>query len=257
MYEQNLWTDIQPTSPKAKLNGWVFCCFALTGGLKVPQWWSIMHTITESKNGTNKNRLFCLNMVADASWVVHFQINQIMYFMALKPQYGRPSVGYAVMRVDAFFPHSLLRYGWLWVEDNLFYFGISHVCFIPRMLCHRALVPTSNFVMYDKKSFERHKDRIHVCLKLASMGFAGLIMINMETSFIRSFQLPLDVFLGENMLVSTQWPLKCAPHLQGFAWYRDLEAHWSYLHYVSFLTGASLNSNNLLHSSVCTNLRLD
>ena len=42
-------------------------------------------------------------------------------------------------------------------------------------------------------------------------------------------------FLGvtfANMPVTTQWPLKRAPHLQQFVLYGGLEAHWSYLLFV-------------------------
>ena len=67
------------------------------------------------------------------------------------------------------------------------------------------------------------------------MRFVGQILIKLEKYFIRRFFSRFDVLLGviyANMLVTTQWPFKRAPHLPGPAWYGGLEAHWSYLRYV-------------------------
>ena len=70
------------------------------------------------------------------------------------------------------------------------------------------------------------------------MWFVGQILINLGTSSIWGLlKLPLGVLLGvtyASMLVTTQWPLKRAPHLTslaGFVLYGGLETHWSYLRY--------------------------
>ena len=66
------------------------------------------------------------------------------------------------------------------------------------------------------------------------MGFVGQTLIKLKSSFIRGFlQLPFDALLGgitnANMLVATQWPLKCTPDLPGSMWSGsslDLSALW-------------------------------
>ena len=57
--------------------------------------------------------------------------------IALKPQYGRASVEYIVLRIQMKFAHSLLRWGWPWVGDNL----ITYVCFFPSRLHVFAVGP--------------------------------------------------------------------------------------------------------------------
>ena len=92
-----------------------------------------------------------------------------------------------------------------------FYFGITYVCFIPRMLVFvMGLQYQHRFFLYwcQKIAFEGHEqNRKNICRLKTLMGFVGQILIELEPSFIQSFlQSPLWCALGSNhanMLAAT------------------------------------------------------
>ena len=121
------------------------------------------------------------------------------------------------------FEHSLLRCGWLWIGTTSVYLGVTHVCFIPSRRPVFAVKPQYQkryFLFLLKVSFEGHTQNLqnNSCWFKIWMVFVGQILIKSGTSSVWYFFFSClcDVLLGvtyANMLVTSQWPLKRAPHL--------------------------------------------
>ena len=130
--------------------------------------------------------------------------------------------------------------GWGTTSVN---FAITCVCFIPRILPVFAvgLQYQHRFFCLRQKYHLRpiHANKIlkkiHVGLKL-EWGLRDKYWLSWKPLLFEVFFSCLfDVLLGvafANMVVASQWPLERAPHLPGFVWYGDQEAHWSYLRYL-------------------------
>ena len=112
--------------------------------------------------------------------------------------------------------HPLLRCGCLWVGATSVYFSINYVFVILRILLVFAV---GSQCQHDFSIIWRTQTVFKNSLLVWILnGVVGQILIKLETSFIWSFlQLSLWYPLGvtyANMLVTTQLPLKRAPHLQ-------------------------------------------
>ena len=144
-----------------------------------------------------------------------------------------------VLRVQVNFPYSLLKCDWLWMGGTTFvYFGITYVCFDPIILPVLAMGPSTNiyyFFYLCQKCHLKDKNKIFEKFHVGLMGFVEQLLIKLEMSSIWGFlQLSLCcplVVTYANMLVATLWPLRHAPHLQSYVWYRVLEAPWRHLRY--------------------------
>ena len=167
--------------------------------------------------------------------------------IALKPPVWFTLNGMYCIEVQVKFADGLLRCGWLRVGTSYVYFRITYVCFIPNRLPvvavepqhqHRDFFKFVNIIIWrtHTKSFKKS-----YWFKIW-MGFVGQILIKLDTSSIRGFYFFSCLcdtsweLLMQNMLVTTQWPLRRAPpltspHLRAFVWYGGLKAHWSYLPY--------------------------
>ena len=166
---------------------------------------------------------------------------------------------YIVLRVQVKFDHSLFRWGWLWVGDNICLLW-DYLCLLcPRILPVFDVRPKYQhrfFLFMSKISFEGHKQILQKisCGFKTWMEFVRQIMIKLKTSSIRGFlQLPFDALLGvtyANMLVATQWPLKHTPHLSRSVCCGGLEAHWTYLRYAVGQTPAPSASHTNFTESI-------
>ena len=117
------------------------------------------------------------------------------------------------------------------------YFGITYVCFILSRLPTFAVEPQyqhRNFLFLSKVSFEEHtkSKKNPVGLKL-EWGLQDKYWLSWELlPFEVFFNSLFDVLLGvtsANMLVTTGWSLKHAPHLTSLAWVcvvLELSALW-------------------------------
>ena len=117
------------------------------------------------------------------------------------------------------------------------YFGITHVCFIPRRLPVFAVEPQyllQYFLFLSKVSFELHIQNLQKisCWFKIWMGFVGPILIKLWTSSIWGFSLVAPVKVSRELLMQTcWWPLSdywsvqtTSPHLSGFVFYGCLES---------------------------------
>ena len=135
---------------------------------------------------------------------------------------------YIVLRGQVKFAYSLLRCGWLWVEDKplftlgLLMFALSLVDFLSLLW---NPVPTSRFFyfcqMHHLKDTHKIFQNFYVGLKF-EWGSQDKYWLSWELlPFEIFFSCLYDVLLGvtyANMLVTTKWPLKRAPHLTSLVW---------------------------------------
>ena len=112
-----------------------------------------------------------------------------------------------------YFPHSLLKCGWLWAGDNLYLLWDYQFGFILRILPAFAVEPQYQYCFFCLFFFifffinikniiwrTQTKSSKIPCMCTTWMGFVGQLMNKLETSFIRCFlQLPLWCPLGSNL----------------------------------------------------------